>query len=72
MWKRSCELDISLEDQLPIPAKIISNEEFIPPPPTSEQQHYARRALELSETNAKSRMLIAEPFLEHPLEWLAP
>jgi hypothetical protein len=63
MWKRSCELDISLEDQLPIPAKIISNEEFIPPPPTSEQQHYARRALELSETNAKKQNVDRRTFL---------
>ncbi|MSR31417.1 MAG: amidohydrolase [Gemmataceae bacterium] len=50
MWKRQCEVDSSY---LPIPARIISNEEFIPPPPTEEQIRYSGLALQLAESHAK-------------------
>ena len=52
MWVRQCELDAEQEAPLPIPARIASNEEFIPPPPTSKQEEYAARAYYLSDEAA--------------------
>ena len=47
-WQRKSDADATHEDRLPIPAQIVSNEEFVPPPPTPEQQEYEARALAIS------------------------
>jgi hypothetical protein len=38
MWKRLCELDANSPERLPLPTRIVSNEEFIPPPQTPEMK----------------------------------
>ncbi|MBY0229461.1 MAG: amidohydrolase family protein [Gemmataceae bacterium] len=43
MWVRKCDLDAIDEARLPIPARIISNEEFIPPPQSPELAEYEAR-----------------------------
>src|SRR5947209_6350989 len=63
MWVRQCELDARNDAPLPIPARIASNEEFIPPPPTSQQEEYAARAYYLSDEAAKRLGLTRRDFL---------
>jgi predicted TIM-barrel fold metal-dependent hydrolase len=63
MWVRQCELDAKNESPLPIPARIASNEEFIPPPPTSNQEEYAARAYYLSDEAAKRLGMTRRDFL---------
>jgi predicted TIM-barrel fold metal-dependent hydrolase len=63
MWVRQCELDAKNEAPLPIPARIASNEEFIPPPPTSQQEEYAARAYYLSDEAAKKLGMTRRDFL---------
>src|SRR5262245_55365810 len=63
MWIRQCELDGRNEAPLPIPARIASNEEFIPPPPTSKQEEYAARAYYLSDEAAKKLGMTRRDFL---------
>ena len=63
MWVRQCELDAQQDAPLPIPARIASNEEFIPPPPTSQQEEYAARAYYLSDEAAKRLGMTRRDFL---------
>jgi uncharacterized protein len=63
MWIRQCELDARNDAPLPIPARIASNEEFIPPPPTSKQEEYAATAYYLSDESAKRLGMSRRDFL---------
>ncbi|HEY8503288.1 MAG TPA: hypothetical protein VIL46_01820, partial [Gemmataceae bacterium] len=63
MWIRKCELDAQTGSYLPIPARIASNEEFVPPPPTPRQRAYERRAAEISERNARRLGMDRRAFL---------
>jgi predicted TIM-barrel fold metal-dependent hydrolase len=53
MWVRQCDLDAQQEAPPPIPARIASNEEFIPPPQTPQQKEYEARVREISERAAR-------------------
>jgi hypothetical protein len=53
MWVRQCDLDASADALPPIPARIASNEEFVPPPQSSQQQAYEQRIAELGERHAR-------------------
>ena len=55
MWVRQCDLDSRLEAPPPIPARIASNEEFIPPPQSPQQKEYEARVLAISERAARRR-----------------
>ncbi len=63
MWVRQCELDAQNDAPLPIPARIASNEEFIPPPPTSQQEEYAARAYYISDEAARRLGMSRRDFL---------
>lgn len=63
MWIRQCELDANAEAPLPIPARIASNEEFIPPPQSPEQKRYEACAQEISERAARRQGLSRRDFL---------
>jgi len=43
MWVRRCDLDAGDEVRPPIPARIASNEEFVPPPESPRQKEYEGR-----------------------------
>jgi len=62
MWVRQADLDVGAET-LPIPSRIVSNEEFIPPPQTPEQKEYESRLLALSDQAAKQQGLSRRDFL---------
>jgi uncharacterized protein len=62
MWVRQCELDAK-GLALPIPSRIVSNEEFIPPPQTKQQKKYERRALEIADQGAKAQGMDRRAFL---------
>ena len=61
MWVRQCDLDSRQEAPPPIPARIASNEEFIPPPQSPQQKEYEARAHAIS---VKPRLV---PLLDHRL-----
>jgi uncharacterized protein len=63
MWVRQCELDARNDAPLPIPARIASNEEFIPPPPTPRQEEYAARAYYISDEAARRLGMTRRDFL---------
>src|SRR5262245_19275875 len=63
MWIRQCELDAHSDTTLPIPARIASNEEFIPPPQSREQKEYEARALDISDQAARRQGLSRRDFL---------
>jgi predicted TIM-barrel fold metal-dependent hydrolase len=63
MWVRKSDLDVATEDRLPIPAQVISNEEFVPPPQTPEQREYEARALAISDRAARRHGLSRRDFL---------
>jgi hypothetical protein len=63
MWVRKCELDAREELQLPIAARVVSNEEFVPPPQTQQQKQYEERVLEISATAAQKQGLDRRDFL---------
>jgi uncharacterized protein len=52
MWIRQCELDAGDEGRPPIPARIASNEEFVPPPQSPQQKEYEARVADLTERAA--------------------
>ena len=58
MWIRQCELDDQQSAALPIPARIASNEEFIPPPQSRQQQEYEARLMEISDRAAQRQGLV--------------
>ena len=63
MWVRQCDLDAQNDAPLPIPARIVSNEEFIPPPQTPQQKEYEARLAEISDRNARRLGLSRRDFL---------
>jgi predicted TIM-barrel fold metal-dependent hydrolase len=63
MWVRQCELDAAAEAPLPIPSRIVSNEEFVPPPQSAREKEYEARLLEISERAAKKQGLSRRAFL---------
>src|SRR5581483_3977279 len=62
-WVRQCELDSTQDAPPPIPARIASNEEFIPPPQTPQQKEYEARVRDISERAAKRLGLDRRDFL---------
>src|SRR5438477_2156845 len=63
MWVRQCDLDAQAEAPAPIPARIASNEEFIPPPQSPEQKEYEARLTEIGERAARRQGLDRRTFL---------
>jgi predicted TIM-barrel fold metal-dependent hydrolase len=63
MWVRQCELDATSDAPPPIPARIASNEEFIPPPQTPEQKEYEARLAAISDRAARRQGLSRRDFL---------
>ena len=63
MWVRQCELDAEVEELPPIPARIASNEEFVPPPPSAEQEQYRARLAEISDRAARRQGRSRRDFL---------
>jgi hypothetical protein len=63
MWIRQCDLDATQEAPPPIPARIASNEEFVPPPQLPEQREYEARLAALSERAAARQGLSRRQFL---------
>jgi predicted TIM-barrel fold metal-dependent hydrolase len=61
MWIRQCELEC--DEAPPIPARIASNEEFIPPPQSAEQREYEARLAALAEREAKRQGVGRREFL---------
>ena len=55
MWVRQCELDEGADILPPIPARIASNEEFVPPPQSPRQLEYLARLAAIGERAAKRR-----------------
>jgi len=64
MWIRQCELDAREEALYPVPARIASNEEFVPPPQSQEQGQYAQRLALISERAARRQGLSRRQFLQ--------
>jgi predicted TIM-barrel fold metal-dependent hydrolase len=63
MWVRQCDLDAQRETPLPIPSRIVSNEEFIPPPQSPQQKEYEARLADISERAAHRQGLSRRAFL---------
>ncbi|HZY89934.1 MAG TPA: amidohydrolase family protein [Gemmataceae bacterium] len=63
MWVRQCDLDAGQEALPPIPARIASNEEFIPPPQSAEQKQYEAALADVSDRAAKGQGLSRRDFL---------
>src|SRR5262245_37926348 len=64
MWIRQCDLDATNPLPAPIPARIVSNEEFVPPPQSREQRAYESRLAEISERAARRQGLDRRSFLK--------
>jgi predicted TIM-barrel fold metal-dependent hydrolase len=62
MWVRQSDLDVGGET-LPIPSRIVSNEEFIPPPQTPQQKQYEARCLAIADEASKKQGLNRRDFL---------
>ena len=63
MWVRQCDLDATNPAPAPIPARIVSNEEFVPPPQSAQQRAYEERLAEISERAARRQGLDRRAFL---------
>jgi predicted TIM-barrel fold metal-dependent hydrolase len=63
MWIRQCDLDADNPAPAPIPARIASNEEFVPPAQSREQKAYEERLAEISERSARRQGLDRRTFL---------
>jgi uncharacterized protein len=63
MWVRQCDLDAGSEALPPIPARIASNEEFVPPPQSPQQREYEARLTEISERAARRQGKTRRDFL---------
>lgn len=63
MWVRQCELDAQALAGWPIPARLASNEEFVPPPASQAQREYAARLAEISESASRRQGLSRRDFL---------
>ena len=64
MWIRQCELDANDESPPPIPARIASNEEFVPPPPSPRQNEYRARLKALADRAARRQGLSRRDFFK--------
>ena len=63
MWVRQHHLDARSGAPLPIPARITSNEEFLPPPQSQRQQEYEARVNRLAVATAQRQGLTLREFL---------
>src|SRR5262245_27638160 len=63
MWIRQCELNAGCDELPPIPARIASNEEFVPPPQSKQQKQYEARIGAISERAARRQGLTRRDFL---------
>jgi predicted TIM-barrel fold metal-dependent hydrolase len=63
MWMRQCDVDANTDSPLPIPARVASNEEFIPPPQSPQQKEYEARLVAISERAAKAQGMARRDFL---------
>jgi uncharacterized protein len=63
MWIRQCEIDADLGESPPIPARIASNEEFVPPPQSPEQKEYEARLAAISDRAARRQGRSRRDFL---------
>jgi predicted TIM-barrel fold metal-dependent hydrolase len=63
MWVRQCELDAGRDDLPPIPARIASNEEFVPPPQSAEQKAYLGLFTEIADRAARRQGRSRRDFL---------
>src|SRR5262249_3554266 len=63
MWVRQCDLDAQNEAPSPIPARIASNEEFIPPPQSLQEREFEARLQEISDQAAKRQGMDRRRFL---------
>jgi predicted TIM-barrel fold metal-dependent hydrolase len=63
MWVRQCDLDARAEAPPPVPARIASNEEFLPPPQSRRQAEYEARVADLGERAAARHGLSRRAFL---------
>jgi len=62
-WIRSCDRDDSLDLHLPLPTRIVSNEEYAPPPQFPEQRRVERALLERADALAPTLGLDRRQFL---------
>jgi predicted TIM-barrel fold metal-dependent hydrolase len=62
-WVRKCDVDDYLDRRLPIPTRVVSNEEFFPMPQTRKQRAVEHHLLELSAAAAKHRGMARRDFL---------
>ncbi len=69
MWVRQCELDAEIDDLPPIPARIASNEEFVPPPQSAQQREYAARVAEIAERAAERQGKVAATSSARAAAW---
>jgi predicted TIM-barrel fold metal-dependent hydrolase len=63
MWVRQCDLDAETDFLPPIPARIASNEEFVPPPQSAEQKEYEARLAQISERASRRQGRSRREFL---------
>ena len=63
MWVRQCDLDAETDFLPPIPARIASNEEFVPPPQSAEQKEYEDRLARISDETARRQGRSRRDFL---------
>ncbi len=63
MWVRQCDFDGETDFLPPIPARIASNEEFVPPPQSAEQKEYEDRLATISEETARRQGRSRREFL---------
>ncbi|MFN2387619.1 MAG: hypothetical protein ABR576_15285 [Thermoanaerobaculia bacterium] len=52
-WVRKCDEDDYLDSHLPVPARIVSNEEYDPPPQTPEQRRMEHLLLASADLHAR-------------------
>ena len=64
MWIRQCDFDVDSPLPAPIPARIASNEEFVPPPQSPQQREYEARLAEISDRAARRQGLDRRGFLK--------
>ena len=63
MWVRQCDFDGETDFLPPIPARIASNEEFVPPPQSAEQKEYEDRLALISDETARRQGCSRRDFL---------
>jgi uncharacterized protein len=63
MWVRKCDLDAETGVNLPVPSRVVSNEEFVPPPQSPAEKEYEARVLDMAERFAKRQAMDRRDFL---------